>query len=185
MNCALGVSQVSAHPLSRYLTADAPFEATAVKGFDCRDESLWIPECRSFSCYKNEVNPLVLTALEWRSLNRDLTFGRRAFPWRLSAMFAFTGVWRLIRGIHCCSATGLAIIAPTVTDWWIRVGLLRRFVKRLCVRAVASSRLRASPETRSRTSALALRAQILGYCSERLVWFHCNATSTLLCPNLP
>lgn len=102
---------------------------------------------------------------------------RRAFSFVSELTFAshvcVCRVWTLIRWIHCCSTTGLAISAATITDQRIRVGLLRRFVETLsfshlsCLwrHAVSSQALPASPEIRSRTSALALRAQILGYCS--------------------
>lgn len=153
-------AQVSAHPLSRYVTADAPFEATAVKGFDWQDESLWIPECCSFSCYRNEVNPLVPTALEcWGPGRHDLTLAEGHF--HLSGLtfgshVCVCRVWRLILWIHCCSTTGLAISATTVTGRRIPFVETLSFSHLSCFwrHAVSSQALPASPEIWSRTSAL-------------------------------
>lgn len=164
-------AQVSAHALSRYVTADTPFEATAVKGFDWWDESLWILESCSFSCYRNEVNPLVPSTLErWGPGRHDLTLAEGHFHLclglHLAAMFVLR-VWRLILWIHCCSTTCLAISTTTVTGRRIPFVETLSFSHLWCLwrHAVSSQALPASPEIRSRTSALALQSQILGYCS--------------------
>lgn len=75
-------------------------------------------------------------------------------------------VWRRICWIHCFSSTGLAFSA-TSTGQWIRFVETLSFSHLWCLwrHAVSSQALPASPEIRSRTSALALRAQIVGYCS--------------------
>lgn len=97
--------------------------------------------------------------------------GRRAFSSVSGLTFGshvcVRRVWRLILWIHCCSTTGLVNSATTVTGRRIPFVETLSFSHLSCLwrHAVSSQALPDSPEIRSRTSALALRAQILGYCS--------------------